>query len=116
MNNLESRAWYRALKVFAYVWLFASLIFPWFRLQPTDYSQTMIIIGNILDGLTSVAAWLIVFYVLRKILIYVVFGKQPPQQRPPFRPSENWADFFKAAGITTLALAVGAFLLHWINS
>jgi len=116
MNNIESLAWYRVLKVFAYVWLFATFIFPWFRSQSADYSETVIIIGNTLDGLTGVATWLVVFYLLRKVLIYIAFGKQPVQQIRPFKPSENWSDFFKAAGIAVLVLAVAGSLLHWMNS
>jgi len=116
VNNIESRAWYRLLKVFAYTWLAAAIIFPWFRSQPADYSQTTVVIGNTLDGLTNVAAWLVVFYLLRKVLIYIVFGKQPLQQKRTFKPSENWPDFFKVAGITVLALAVIGSLLHWINN
>ena len=110
MNNLDSHFWYRGLKVVAYVWLAAAFFIPWIMRDATGYPTYAVVVGNILEGLFNVAAWLIVFYLLRKVVIYIALGKQAPQPKRPLKPMENWADFYKVAGIGIIILGAAGYL------
>lgn len=99
--NLDTLAWYRVLKVFAWLLLGAAFLVPWFTNNDwTTDGTSLVLIGNVFDSLANLACWLIVVYLLRKLILYVVFGKQHPHPKRPFRPGESWPDFFKGLAVS----------------
>ena len=74
---LESRSWYRALKILGIGLLIFSFFAPLF-IESNKYSSDS---PWIIDGLVNVFIWWIVLLILKKALIYVVDGKDNSNQK-----------------------------------
>lgn len=75
--NLESKSWYRALKVLGIGLLVFSFFTPLF-IEGNKYSSDALWIVN---GLINVFLWWIILLILKKVLIYVVDGKNNSNQK-----------------------------------
>jgi hypothetical protein len=73
--NLESKSWYRALKVLGIGFLILAFFEP--LLSDKNYDSSVWIV----DGLVNVIIWWIVLLILKKILIYVIVGKNNSNQK-----------------------------------
>src|SRR3989338_5509160 len=67
-SELNKKTWYRLLKVLAYLFLVVVFISPWFIHEP-NYML-------ILDGVVNVIIWLILIYIIRNIILYILYGKK----------------------------------------
>ena len=109
-RNLNEYVWYRVLQLVAGIILIATFISPWFRKEePSVYL--------ILDGTVNVLVWLLILFILKKAILYIVFGKQTNTERSEkkFQPLENWSDFWKMTLWIVCAIAIIWFIYKTIR-
>ena len=71
MNNkqiLESKTWYRVLKVIAYITLVASVLVPGLKNHITSQAW-------VTDAFINFFLWLFILALLDRAIYYIVFGK-----------------------------------------
>ena len=67
---LESKVWYRTLKVLAYITLVASVLVPGFKDGITTERW-------VVDAFIGFIGWFIILLLIEQAIYYVVFGKVP---------------------------------------
>jgi len=96
MDKLEEKTWYRLFKVFAVGVIGFSFFSPLF-LHFKIFNSFWVI-----DGIINVAVWTFIFWVLKKIIVYVLYGKKEVSK---MTADENFVRaFFMGLGLIILVI------------
>ena len=72
-KELENKTWYRAYKVTAVLIVIAAFLAPSFRNGVSG--------GSFVDGAINIIIWSIIFIILQKIIVYILYGKKIPKRK-----------------------------------
>ena len=95
-NKLEGKVWYRFFKVFAGIVVILSFFSPLFIHLNLSNSFWYV------DGIMNIIVWTFIFWILKKVIVYVLYGKNltiPTEQtnqieikeKKKFNIEESWS-------------------------
>lgn len=100
-EELNKKIWYRVFKVAAGLVFIGAFIGPWVIHEPNPLL--------FIDGIVSALIWAILFFVIQRMILYIIYGKQ---ERTPEERKRIWE--WLAWGVASCIL-VGGFLT-WVIS
>jgi hypothetical protein len=79
--NLESKSWYRVLKILGIGIIIFSFFVPTIQISNLESNNDYSEIAWLIDGLVNVFLWSFIIFILKKALIYIVYGKNISQSK-----------------------------------
>lgn len=102
-EELNKAAWYRLFKVVTVLILAGAFIAPWMAHEPNAFL--------FIDGAINTLIWAVVFFIIRAVILYIVYGKKEKMTREKRKTIQEWAIWGTASFLLIAGVLVLIFIL-----